>query len=448
MNRLLLFSLLVLLMWSGCFSFDNTFTKVPPGPYRAVLKLEYNPVVPNPKGAPIPEKLNLEFEEVTAGELPFQMEIAYDSDTTFYIDIINGSERIRVPSDQILFGRSPELARDTFRIDFPVYDSYISGYYEEDILEGVFVVNYRDQYRIPFVAQHGQNHRFTQLRKEPIMDASGEWAVEFGQVGTDDFYRGIAEFQQSGNELLGTFRTETGDYRYLAGTVQVDKLYLSTFDGSHAFLFEAKILPDSTIVGSYRSGQHFRTTWRATRNPGADLRDPSTLTKPLDPGQPLAFTFPNSDGVPVSLSDPAFRGKAKLVQIMGTWCPNCRDETQFLIDYLQQSTTEDLAVIALAFERYRDSSRAIQSIRRYEQQINPPYPVLYAGYYGKEEAKAALPMLDAIRSYPTLLFIDRNDQIQYIHTGFNGPATSTYADFVTDFEQKVGRLLAEEPTMQ
>ncbi len=435
--------LLAGLLLSGCFSFENTYTKIPPGPYRAVLKLDVNPVSLNPKGEPLPDKLNLEFEEVTAGELPFNFEVTYTDDTTFHIDIINGTERIRVPAEHITFGRSPGLARDTFRIDFPVYDSYITGYYEENILEGFWVVNYRDQYRIPFVARHGQDYRFTQLRKAPVMDVSGEWEVTFGDEDEEP-YKALAEFEQQGNDLRGTFRTETGDYRFLEGTVQADKLYLSVFDGSHAYLFEAKIRPDGTLTGSYRSGQHYRTVWEARRNPDFKLADPDSLTA-LKPGiGQLRFAFPTADGDTISLDDERFAGKVKLIQIMGTWCPNCRDESVFLQEYLAANPSEDLAVIALAFERYRDTARAREALRRYQREMNIDYPVLLAGYYDKADASAALPALSRIISYPTLLFVDRDNRVRLIHTGFNGPATSRYPAFKEHFEQTVSQLLAEK----
>ncbi|MDV7401472.1 hypothetical protein RZS08_59185, partial [Arthrospira platensis SPKY1] len=100
--------------------------------------------------------------------------------------------------------------------------------YENDVLGGEWVVNYKENYRIPFVAHFGQGYRFTQLRKTPDMDLSGKWEVNFG-LDTDAPYPAVGEFRQEGNQLYGTFLTETGDYRFLEGTVQADKFYLSCF---------------------------------------------------------------------------------------------------------------------------------------------------------------------------------------------------------------------------
>jgi thiol-disulfide isomerase/thioredoxin len=443
--RHILFLLALALSAGSCIKVTPTYSKIPPGMYRATLQLTPNPIIPNPEGRPLPEKMNLEFEEATEGELPFNMEVTYETDSTFHIDIINGEERIRVPAEHIQFGHTRANVRDTIRIDFPVFDTYISAYFEENVIEGVWVVNYRENYRIPFTAYQGQDHRFTNLRKPPVADLSGTWEVSIsGEEGPEP---AIAEFEQDGNHLTGTFRTEMGDYRYLEGTVQADKMYLSVFDGSHAFLFEAKLRPDSTLVGTFRSGRHYYETWTARRNPDFQLADPDSLTTFIAGGEPLSFTFPDTDGNMVSLDDPQFSGKVKLVQIMGSWCPNCRDEANFLIDYVNNNPDKDVVVLALGFERYREEETALRSLRRYREKMNLPYPLLWGGYYDKREAAQQLPQLDRVLSYPTLLFVDRNNQVRRIYTGFNGPATSKYAEFKERFERTVDELLAEGEAM-
>ncbi|MCB9081640.1 MAG: TlpA family protein disulfide reductase [Lewinellaceae bacterium] len=429
----------ILLSASGCFVAENPYSSLPPGIWRAVLKLDSRPVSQNPKGEPLPDKVNLKFEEVTDGELPFLFEVKYVTPDSFYLEIINGEERIVVTD--IHMGRTKYLAKDTFRIDFPVFDSYIHGLYEENVMEGEWVVlNRGDNYRIPFVAKFGQGHRFTTLRKTPAIDLTGRWEVTFGLVEGEEPYPAIADFVQQGNELTGTFMTETGDYRYLEGTVQANKVYLSVFDGSHAFLFEAKIQPDSTLVGSFRSGRHYQTLWQAKRNSAAKLRDPDSITW-LKPGmQQFDFQFPNTSGKMVSLSDPAYAGKIKLVQIMGTWCPNCRDETMFLLNFLKEKQNPDLAVIALAFERQTTQEKAFHAINTYRDRLQIPYEVLWAGSSDKAEAAKSLPMLNQIYSFPTLIIVDKENRVRRIHTGFAGPATEAYKSFTQEFSAYIEEL--------
>lgn len=426
---------------TACIEIPNPYTALPPGTWRATLKLVPVPVIPNPKGAPIPEKVGLEFEEVTEGALPFNFDVVYTSETDFHILIKNGPEEIKV--DDITIGLDRATGKDTVVINFPVFDSYIKAIYEENVMEGQWVVNNRANYSIPFVAKHGKNHRFTTLRKPPMMDITGKWQVQIFE--DDEVVPAIGEFQQeaNGNQIVGTFQTETGDYRFLEGTIQDNKVYLSCFDGAHAFLFEAKIREDSSMVGSFRSGKHYRSTWEAKRNDQASLKDPDELTYLKEGYDQFEFSFPNTEGKMVSLDDPQFEGKVKIVQIFGTWCPNCRDETNFLKSYLEEHNSPDLAVIGLAFEKYRAQDKAVERIKTFKNQIGIDYEILAAGYYNKKEAAQALPMLNAVIAYPTLLFLDRNNQVRKIHTGFSGPATSNYDSYQEEFHEFLTQLLAE-----
>ena len=79
----LIVAMVLVSFFSHCFVVENPYSAVAPGPWRAVLKLEYVPISPNPKGEPLPEKVNLQFDEVTEGELPFNFEVIYENETDF-----------------------------------------------------------------------------------------------------------------------------------------------------------------------------------------------------------------------------------------------------------------------------------------------------------------------------------------------------------------------------
>jgi thiol-disulfide isomerase/thioredoxin len=433
----LILIIFISLSFNSCITVDTGFKGLPPGKWRAVLKLDNRPKIVNKKAEPLPELMGLEFEEVTDGELPFNFEIIHDTETEFHIEIINGEERIRI--DDVTIGLDRSTAKDTVVIKFPLYESYIKAIFEERIMEGVWIVPSRGNYQIPFIAKHGEGHRFSTIRKEPVMDISGKWEVTFLD---GDSYKGIGEFKQKGNILTGTFMTETGDYRFLEGEIQENKIYLSAFDGAHAFLYEAKInATDSTMIGSFRSGKHYKTVWEAKKNENATLTNPNDLTFLKEGYDKIEFKFPNTEGKMVSLDDEKYQGKAKIIQIFGTWCPNCRDETNFLKEYLNNNKHPDLEVIALAFEKHRALEKATASVKRYEDKFNLPYEILIAGYSNKKEAAQSLPMLNHILSYPTMIFIDKNDQVTKIHTGFNGPATSEFESFKKEFKANVQEVL-------
>ncbi|MFK7949484.1 MAG: TlpA family protein disulfide reductase [Saprospiraceae bacterium] len=438
-TRYLLFGFIAVLL-SECVM-PNQFNVIAPGPWRAVLLLNGKKANPmKTKREFIKRDDGIVYEEVTAGELPFTFNVVYTSADSFYLEIINGDEVMKV--DDIVYGKDKENGDDTIRIDIPIYNSYIKAVYEDKVIEGNWFDKNRENYSIPFVAKQGQNHRFTTLRKEPIMDISGKWEVMFG-TETDDPYPAIGEFKQDGNKLTGTFLTETGDYRYLAGTIQKDKVYLSTFDGSHAFLFEAKIQKDKSLFGTFQSGNHYKTSWKATKNDNAKVGSAYELTYLKDGYDKFEFSFKDVNGNLVSSSDERFKGKAKIIQIFGTWCPNCRDETNFLVPFYENKP-KNIEVIGLAFEKFRDENRAAKAVKTYIDKMNVPYPMLIAGYSDKTEASNALPMLNAVISYPTLIFIDKNDKVFKIHTGFNGPATSQYEAFVEEFEEIVRELTKVE----
>lgn len=430
----LLILIIASLSFSSCIETNKPFTKLPPGIWRGILKLEAGTDV-----------VAVEEEVGTAvqndADLPFQFNVVYDDTNTFHIEIMNGEERIEV--SDIIYGLDRKTAKDTLIINFPVFDTQIKALYEDGIIEGDWIVNYKPGYSIPFKAYHAVGDRFKDLKKNPTADLSGKWEVAF-EAGKKDEYPAIGLFQQEGNKITGTFKTETGDYRFLEGTVQGNKLYMSTFDGAHAFLFTGKILEDGNLVGEFRSGNHYKSPWIAKRNDDFVLGDPFEMTTDLT-GQPFNFSFPSTDGSMVSLTDEVYKGKIKLVKIMGTWCPNCKDETSFLIDYLKKNNPTDIEVIAIGFERYKDETKSMDALKRFKEKWEVPYQVLLGGTSAsKSKASEKLPQLSGILSYPTLLFIDESNKIRKIHTGFAGPATDEYDKFVEDFESIIADLRSEK----
>lgn len=425
---------------SSCLQFDGKYTQLPPGYWRGELSLAPKNITPNPGAKPLPEKVGLKFDEVMEGQLPFIFEVKYTNDTVFNIEIINGRERIKVTD--IEYGRDRRTAKDTILMRFPEYDSYIQAICEGGVMEGEFVIASKDNYKIPFTAKYGTNIRFTELRKTPVMDISGAWQTKFDQ-NTDKPWDAIGVFEQKDNTVTGTFKTETGDFRFLEGTIQDNKLYLSCFDGAHAYLFEAKIEPDKTIQGSFRSGLSEPSVWSAHKNPDFKLRNADEITQVKPGKESMSFSFPNQEGRAVSPDNPEYRGKVKIIQIMGTWCPNCKDETKFLTEYLAKADTSKVAVIGLAFERYKEPEKANAMVKRYKNALNVPYEMVVAGTNNKAEAGKQLDFLDELRAYPTMLILDKNNRIRKVHTGFSGPATDEFNSFKEEFGTFIEILLKE-----
>lgn len=366
--------------------------------------------------------------------LPFNFKLYKSTEGRYQLDVLNAQETIVV--DEVV------VDKDSIRINAPVFDGYIAGIITPNSIEGRFNIESMDR-SLPFRAVFSVSDRFTDS-KPPEMNVSGIWETVFGQDSTES-YLGKGTFTQNKGKVTGTFRTTSGDYRFLEGVMDKDSLKLSAFDGAHAFLFLGKAT-DSTLNGMFYSGGHFKTAFKAKRNENFELPSPDSLTFIKKGYDKFNFSFPDSQNQLVSLSDKKFQDKVIIVQLMGTWCPNCLDETKFLVDYQKKNNNGNLQVIALAFEYAKTEKAAMNSIDRLKERIGVTYPVLLAQYgsSNKEKAQEKLPMLNHVLSYPTTIFIDKKGQVRRIHTGFNGPATGdTFVAFKDDFNNFVTQLLRE-----
>lgn len=427
---LLIFSIF---FFARCVTTDSSYTRVAPGMWRGVLELEKYRVPVNDK-----DTVMILYDQFKPGELPFNFEVTYIDDERFFVEIINGSERIRV--DSIQYGRDRSQARDTMNIWFPEYQSYIHAEIRGGVMQGEWVVTTKEDYRIPFYAHAGRGYRFTPLKETPLSDLSGSWATLFGVEGKpEDLEKAIGEFKQQGNHLEGTFRTETGDYRFLEGTVQGRKFFLSCFDGAHAYLFSGSIRNDS-LQGEFRSGHRYQTLWTAWKDPNFTLGAADSLTH-LKQGGKISFAVKTPEGKDLVYPSAAFDNKIKVFTVMGTWCPNCRDEQVFLTEFLKENPdlAKEMAVVGFSFERNKDVAQANAHLSAYKTKMGIPFEIVYAGKADKASAAAFFPALDQVMAFPTMIIIDKQNQVRQIHTGFDGPATSKYADF----KQKFTRLIQE-----
>ncbi len=376
-----------------------------------------------------PWRFTLHLNDTT--ELPFNAEV-----TGKTMDIINAGERIVV--DEINY------SGDSVFIRMPVFDSEFRGKFSGTEITGLYLNHARKNKNvIPFRADYGMGFRFIDKPQKTNVDFSGRWEVEF--AGDDaETKTSVGEFKQEGNHITGTFLTLTGDYRYLQGDVTRHSFSLSCFDGSHAFLFTATLQPDGTLRGDYYSGLHWHDTWIAKRNEKIKLANPDSLTFLKKGYDHINFSFPDSDSNLVSMDDKKFKNKIIIIQIMGTWCPNCMDETAFLSPFYKTYKNKGVEVIALDFERMDEFPKAKQNLQRLKKRFDIDYSLLYAGSTDVELRMKALPMLNRILSFPTTIFIDRNKKVRRIHTGFSGPATGEhYEKWKDDFTRFVD-LLSEE----
>lgn len=370
-------------------------------------------------------------------ELPFNFELTKEGDV-YSLTLINARER--------LAAESVILRNDSLIITMAVFHTaFYVAIKDSTTLEGYWQDHSREPgYKLPFHARAGEVARFPVRSKSAPATVAGKWAATFSPGIEGEEYPAVGVFEQEVRKITGTFLTETGDYRFLQGVADGDSLKLSAFDGSHAFLFLADLAVDS-LKGMFYSGTHWVEPWVAVRKEDAALRNPDSLTFLKPEYERLDFTFPDLNGNPVSLADPKYQGKVVIVQLTGSWCPNCMDETKLFREYYDTYHDRGLEIVALAFERGPDEETAVRNLNRLKARFQVDYDLLLADFSGEPGITAEkLPMVNHVMAFPTSFFLDRNGRIRKIHTGFYGPGTGDlYTAFVEESSEFIEQLLAE-----
>lgn len=365
----------------------------------------------------------------TTVSIPFQLKVVSDQK----VIIQNGEEEIEITDIQI--------SENQVKMILPVFGSILRFTNQGDTWYGAWENTHKKDYTLFFEAKHSSLDTSSAIASDiPILPK--RWKVTFSP-GTPDAYPAIGLFETTADgRATGTFMTETGDYRYLAGTFNGKYLELSCFDGAHAFLFWATLDESGNLKGTFCSGKHWSEPWVATPSEDFQLAEMDKLTYLKEGYEKIAFELPNTNQDTVSLADAQFRDKPVIVQIMGTWCPNCMDETRFLVEMYQQYHPQGLEIVAIDFEVIDTWQNFEASAKRMKEDLGVQYPILYGGYANKKSAAKTLPMLNHIMSYPTSIFIDKNGEVKAIHTGFAGPSTGiVYDQYVAHTRQLIEEMV-------
>lgn len=344
--------------------------------------------------------------------------------------LFNGSEAIhtRISSDDSLL-----------YIELPYFNSYLSAVRtaSDSIYGHWFRPDRGEDYKIPFTAQHISP---TQLPRTASSTRNPQrYAVRFSP-DTPNEYPAVGQFAIDGETITGTFLTETGDYRFLEGQKTGSDYILQCFDGSHLFHFQFSLQEDS-IVGVFRSGNTWKEPFSGVKDPNAKLRDPFTITSVIN-DQPLEFTAISLDGEMENFNPQRWSNKLSIIQIFGSWCPNCLDESRFLSELAERYKGQSLRIYGIAFERGNDFETSSLRLQRYARELQLPYSLYLGGTASKGEAHKLFPMLSSITSFPTTLVVDQTGKIVLVQTGFSGPGTGDeYLRHTQQFEDSLNRYL-------
>jgi thiol-disulfide isomerase/thioredoxin len=364
---------------------------------------------------------------VNGVEVPFLFEIAGDQ-TTIRGSFFNGDRRITSTAGRVENG--------VLSLSFDQYAAKLEATEQDGALAGEYRRGTRAPY--PFKARRA-NDVASAVVDAPSID--GTWIVGAKSTKGESAWRFIV--QQTGAQATATILRVDGDTGTLSGSYRDGRFVLSHFSGARPLLLEVTPGADGTLT----LRQNAKTELVAVRADTARAReigeptDPALHTRVKDPSEPFRFGFPNLAGQVVSNEDAQFRGKVVLVNISGSWCPNCHDEAPFLAALHRKYQSSGLEVVTLSFEE-ADQLANPTRLRAFIGQYGIGYTVLLAGVPDDVEAK--VPQAVNLNAFPTTFILGRDGRVRAVHTGFPSPGSGAfYTKAERDVTEQIERLLVE-----
>jgi len=369
-----------------------------------------------------------------ARRLPFQM----------YLDLrsiaptghfINGPERTPIPE---IYRRG-----DSLIFVFSEYGAAMRGVWKNGRLSGEFLRFRRDTISMSFAAQPSPEAPDTaRAASELLPPLAGKFQVYFRKDDLVDSST-TATFWTRGDSVFGTFIAPDGDLGLLAGKRSAGTLFLSRFTGWQANMLELR-----HEQGHWRGKYYARTSVPVffSIEPRTSLlkeAGDARKTTMKDPKKKFLFSGVRIMGDTLTQADVRFKGKALIVDIMGTWCHNCMDAAPLLEQLHREFKNKGLEVVGLSFELSDDFATARKNLLLYEERYGVTYTLLFCGTTERANVDARLhSQLNNFFAYPTTLFIDPKGLVRDVHVGFKGPGTGEeYQRQVQLFYDSVRKLL-------
>lgn len=371
--------------------------------------------------------------KTTYAEVPFIVRFKYKNNKLTGT-LINGQEKIALN----------DINYDKNEISIPLQNFELSLELKQEddrnVVGNLVRHNKNPKIKTPLVGVHGISQRYNIKKEKALINLNGKWSLEMeDENGIKS--PGLANLVQTGNKLSGSILTPTGDHRYLDGHVWSDKFEAASFDGVYNYVFKGSLTIDKKTKEEKMEANllsNFNTIVRGKRDPKAALPDAYKQTKIKN----LKFIFPDLKGQSVSLNHEKFKGKPVVVQIFGSWCPNCLDEMNYLIPWYNENNKRGVEIIALAFERSLTPEDATRQLLKVQKKKKVPYVILQAGSTSEDKPADKLPGLKNFISFPTTIFLNKNHEVVKVHAGFNGPSTGEfYEQWKNEFNQQIDELL-------
>jgi thiol-disulfide isomerase/thioredoxin len=277
------------------------------------------------------------------------------------------------------------------------------------------------------------------IENAKAVPVAGRWTIKSNDNDPKKVW--AITIQQHGTEVSGAIERLDGDSGTLTGTITDHKLVMSHFSGIRPSVLSGEVMPDGSLKLLFNEKQEM-TGLRADAATASGVKpiDPTQFTKVKNPDEPFPFAFQDLEGKLVSNTDARFKGKVVLVNITGSWCPNCNDDAPVLDALYKKYKAQGLEVVGLSFES-GDLDYDRDRVKEFINRNKVTYPILIAGTV--DNIATQLPFVENFAGYPTTFFLDRTGKVKLIHDGFSGPGTGAeYERLKVEIESEVKKLLA------
>jgi len=347
--------------------------------------------------------------------------------------------------DQLQTTTGARLQNGKIVLEFDHYLTKITATLKEGQLDGQVEGRFEREKYISSVPFQAKRYSPSSLSSANAPSIDGVWEIPYESPKGEKAWRFIVH--QAGPEVSASILRVDGDTGALTGTFQNGKFVLSHFDGSRPLLLEVTPAPDGTLEiqanGAYTQTKKL-IAYRPEAARAKGLPEPTnytTHTTVRDPNETFAFRFPDVNGKIVSNEDSKFKGKVVLAIVTGTWCPNCHDEAQYLVQLYKKYRDQGLEIVALDFEE-PEQQDTLSRERAFVKKYGVEYTYLIAG--APAEMWEKVPQAVNLNTWPATLFIGRDGRVKSIHAGFASPASGEFnRQLKEEFTSNIERLLAD-----
>jgi thiol-disulfide isomerase/thioredoxin len=279
----------------------------------------------------------------------------------------------------------------------------------------------------------------------------GVWIIPTESAKGEHAFRLIVN-QYASNAYATILRVD-GDTGVLAGTLKGGTYILSHFGDVRASILEITPAEDGTLAltlyGTHthagQDGQPVKlTAYRPADAKVKNIPEPddfSTHTSVRNPQQPFQFSFPDLDGKLVSNTDAQFKNKVVLVNVTGSWCPNCHDEAPYLAQLYRKYRTRGVEIVALDFEE-PEQIQSLTRLRSFIKKYGIEYTYLVAGV--QKDVHDKVPQAVNLNAWPTTFFVGKDGLVHAVETGFTSSGSGKFDSEVrAKYVANIERLLAE-----